>query len=238
MFWYRHDRPRVRVGFTDRGGGVSRGDFEGLNLGGAVGDDPAAVSANRAEVASAFGVTPDRLVLMRQVHGSDVHVVDGPWPADVPPGDGVVTTVPGLLLGVLVADCVPVVLVDDTAAVAGAAHAGRQGLVDGVIPATVSAMRDLGATSIRAVVGPSICGRCYEVEPGLRDEAHAIAPAAAAVSWTGTAAIDVAAGVVTQLGDAGIPVTWLPGCTRESARLYSYRRQPRTGRFGGFVMLA
>ncbi|WP_040633063.1 peptidoglycan editing factor PgeF [Mobilicoccus pelagius] len=216
-------------------GGVSTGDFAGLNLGGHVGDDPAAVEENRTRLARAVGVDREHLLFMAQVHGSDVAVVRGPWEGDPPEVDAIVTDRPGLALAVLVADCTPILLADPEAGVVGAVHAGRPGLDAGVVDAAVEAARDLGAHALRAAVGPSVCGRCYEVPAEMRDEVAARHPVAATVSWTGTAALDVAAGVVARLHALDVPLTWVPGCTREDPRFYSYRRASRTGRFAGVV---
>lgn len=216
--------------------GVSRGDFSGLNLGNHVGDDPAAVEANRMQLARALGVARPELLFLDQVHGRDVVVVDEPW-TSAPSADAMVTTRPGLALAVLVADCAPVLLADPVAGVVGAVHAGRPGLVAGIVPAALDAMRALGAERVLAAVGPSVCGRCYEVPESMRAEAATVVPVSATVSWTGTPAIDVAAGVVSQLAAAGVETTWVPGCTRESPKLYSYRRRQRTGRFAGVVRL-
>ncbi len=98
-------------------------------------------------------------------------------------------------------------------------------------------MRDLGAASIVATVGPSVCGRCYEVPPAMAAAAAAVSASSAARSWTGTPAIDVAAGVVEQLVAESVAVQWIPGCTRETLSLYSYRRDGVTGRFAGVVSL-
>ncbi|RBL79681.1 laccase, partial [Streptomyces cavourensis] len=150
--------------FTDRWGGVSAAPYGELNLGGAVGDDPAAVGANRERAARRLGLDPASVVWMNQVHGRDVAVVDGPWGADaeIPAVDALVTTRRGLALAVLTADCTPVLLVDPAAGVVGAAHAGRPGLVAGVVPAVVEAMTALGArpSRITAHTGPAVCGRC------------------------------------------------------------------------------
>lgn len=226
-----------RWGFTTRRGGVSAPPYDGLNLGGGVGDDPAAVAANRAAVASTYDVPADRLVLMAQCHGTRVVQVDGPWEGEPPACDAVVTTRDDLALVALVADCTPVLLVDPVAGLAGAVHAGRPGMTDGVVGEAVAALRDLGARDLLAAVGPSVCGRCYEVPPELVAAAARRSPVAATVSWTGTPAVDVAAGVVDQLVRAGVDVTWVPGCAREDADLYSYRRDGLTGRFGGVVRL-
>jgi len=227
----------VDWGFTSARGGSSVGDFASLNLGGHVGDDPITVDSNRSLVAKAFGVKRDRLLFMNQCHGADVVVVDGPWAGDGPEVDGLVTTSTDLALAVLVADCTPVLLVDRTAGVAAAVHAGRPGMMSGIVGRAVDAMTDLGARSISAAVGPSICGRCYEVPEAMRAHAVKVSPVAAAISWQGTAAIDVAAAVVDQLRARSVAVQWIAGCSRESQELFSYRRQHRTGRYSGVVRL-
>lgn len=225
------------LGFTSREGGVSAGPYAGLNLGGRVGDDPEAVAANRARVAAAYGVDRDRLLFMAQCHGADVLVVDGPYAGPEPSADAIVTTVPDLALGALVADCTPILLWDADGPAVGAAHCGRPGLLAGIVPAVVVALRDLGARDLRAVVGPSVCPRCYEVPPVMREEVATAAPASWSVSRTGTPALDVAAGAVEQLSAAGVVVAdWVAGCTRESAGLYSFRGEGTTGRFAGVVV--
>ena len=242
MFHWREQVPAtggrgVDWGFTSARGGSSVGDFASLNLGGRVGDDPATVDSNRTLVAKAFGVGRDRLLFMNQCQGSDVVVVDGPWEGEPPDADGVVTTSTDLALAALVADCTPVLMVDQVAGVAAAVHAGRPGMMSGIVGRAVDAMTDLGARSIRAAVGPSVCGRCYEVPEAMRTQAAKISPVAAAISWQGTPAIDVAAGVVEQLRARSVAVQWIPGCSRESEELFSYRRQHRTGRYAGVVRL-
>ena len=147
------------------------------------------------------------------------------------------TTSNDLALAVLVADCTPVLMVDQVAGVAAAVHAGRPGMMSGIVGRAVDVMTDLGARSIRAAVGPSVCGRCYEVPEAMRAQAAKISPAATAVSWQGTPAIDVAAGVVEQLRARSVAVQWIAGCSRESEELFSYRRQHRTGRYAGVVRL-
>ncbi|SDO80983.1 conserved hypothetical protein [Pedococcus dokdonensis] len=237
MFSWRQQTGRVSWAFTDREGGRSVGEFDSFNLGGHVGDDPEAVEANRGALAAAVDVPRDHLLFMQQCHGADVVVVDGPWaPAGPPPADGVVTATPGLALAVLVADCTPVLLADVAAGVVGAVHAGRPGMTTGIIDVAVARMRELGARELAAVVGPSICARCYEVPEELRAAAAAVAPESSARSWTGTPAIDVAAGVVAQLAANDVAVHWVPGCSREDDRLFSYRRDGRTGRYAGVVL--
>ncbi|MGW2174237.1 peptidoglycan editing factor PgeF [Streptomyces sp. NPDC001705] len=231
----------AHFGFTDRWGGVSAVPYEQLNLGGAVGDDPGAVKANRELAAKSLGVDPDRVVWMNQVHGADVAVVDGPWgDGPVPRVDAVVTAERGLALAVLTADCVPVLLADPVAGVAAAAHAGRPGLVAGVVPAAVRAMAGLGADPARIVArtGPAVCGRCYEVPEEMRTDVAAAEPAAHAETSWGTPAVDVAAGVHAQLERLGVrDLVGSQVCTRESRDHFSYRRDRTTGRLASYVWL-
>lgn len=230
MFAWHEDRSGVVRAVTDRSAGASTGRYAGLNLGAHVGDDPDAVSANRALLSERLGRP---VVYMDQCHGAEVAVVDGV--PDAPPScDAVVTRSTQVALAVLVADCVPVLL-SGSGGVVAAVHAGRPGLVAGVVPRTLAVMGDLGAGQVDAVVGPSVCGRCYEVPEPMRDTAAGVEPVSATVSWSGTPAIDVAAGVVAQLRAGGAEVRWVPGCSRERDDLYSYRRDGRTGRFAGVV---
>ncbi|MFK8909074.1 peptidoglycan editing factor PgeF, partial [Streptomyces sp. YS-3] len=231
--------------FTDRWGGVSAAPYEELNLGGAVGDDPDVVRTNRGLSAKALGIDADRVVWMRQVHGRDVAVVDGPWGADTaekrsPAVDAVVTARRGLALAVLTADCTPVLLADPVAGVVAAAHAGRPGMVAGVVPAAVGAMVSLGAepSRITARTGPAVCGRCYEVPAEMRDEVAAAEPAAWSETSWGTPAVDVTAGVHAQLAALGVTDRQASGvCTLESMDHFSYRRDRTTGRLAGYVWL-
>ncbi|GLW47845.1 laccase domain protein [Streptomyces sp. NBRC 14336] len=227
--------------FTDRWGGVSAVPYEELNLGGAVGDDPGAVRVNRELAAKSLGIDPGRVVWMNQVHGDAVAVVDGPWgERPVPQVDAIVTAEPGLALAVLTADCVPVLLADPVARVAAAAHAGRPGMVAGVVPAAVRAMTELGAEPSRIVArtGPAVCGRCYEVPEEMRAEVSAVEPAAYAETSWGTPAVDVTAGVHAQLDRLGVhDRERSPVCTRESGDHFSYRRDRTTGRLAGYVWL-
>ncbi|MFI0728643.1 peptidoglycan editing factor PgeF [Streptomyces sp. NPDC021225] len=241
MIAQQHDASGAHFAFTDRWGGVSAAPYDELNLGGAVGDDPAAVRTNRELAAKALGLDPAEVVWMNQVHGRDVAVVDGPWgDREVPAVDAVVTARRGLALAVLTADCTPVLLADPVAGVAGAAHAGRPGLVAGVVPAVVRVMTELGADPARilARTGPSVCGRCYEVPAEMRAEvAEAVPGAWAETSW-GTPAVDVPAGARSQLVRAGVPVGDHPHiCTLESADHFSYRRERTTGRLASYVWL-
>jgi polyphenol oxidase len=240
-FWSARDGG-VALGFTQRAGGASTGPYSGLNLGLHVGDDERRVRRNRDVVVDALvalsGRRPSDVVpvFMTQVHGAEVRVVESVAEARSP-CDGVVTTEPGVALFSLVADCTPVLLYDSEASVVAAVHAGRPGMLAGVVPRAVETMRDLGARRISAVVGPSVCGRCYEVPEDMRSEAAAVEPVSAAVTWSGTPAVDVAAGVVEQLRRGQVTVTWVPGCTMQDDSLFSFRRDGLTGRFAGVVML-
>lgn len=227
---------------TNRYGGSSAAPYDELNLGGHVGDDPSRVASNRALLAAAFDLPTDRLVFMSQVHGCTVAVVDGP-PAPgspVPEADALVTAQPGLALAVLVADCAPVLLADAAAGVVAVAHAGRRGMAGGVVAATLAAMGRLGAapSTTWALVGPAICGRCYEVPAALQAEVAAVEPASRSTTRSGTAGLDIRAGVVAQLDAAGVASIEVdPRCTAESEELYSHRRDGVTGRFAALAAL-
>ncbi|MFG2781719.1 peptidoglycan editing factor PgeF [Streptomyces prunicolor] len=227
--------------FTDRWGGVSAVPYEELNLGGAVGDDPDAVRTNRELAAKSMGLDPALVVWMNQVHGADVAVVEGPWgSSDIPAVDAVVTARRGLALAVLTADCTPVLLADPVAGIAGAAHAGRPGMVAGVVPAAVAAMMELGADPARIIArtGPAVCGRCYEVPADMRADVAAVEPAAYAETSWGTPAVDVTAGAHAQLDRLGVrDREQSPVCTRESGDHFSYRRDRTTGRLASYVWL-
>jgi len=153
-------------GFFGRAGGVSTGVYTSLNAGPGSNDDPAAVTENRARCARALGAEPDRLVTCRQAHTSRAVVVRKPWPrAEAPEADAMATDAPGLVLGVLAADCMPFLFVDADAKVIGAAHAGWRGALKGVLEACVEAMTGLGAepARIRAAVGPCLRQPNFEV---------------------------------------------------------------------------
>jgi YfiH family protein len=158
-------------GFFTRRGGVSQGPYASLNASLSGGDDPGCVAQNRALMASALQVGADRLVGVTQVHGCDVETVRLPWQVGAGPrADAMVTDTPGLALGVVTADCAPVLFHDAAAAVIGAAHAGWRGAVSGVLEATIKAMERLGATrsGIVAAIGPCIGQASYEVGDDLR----------------------------------------------------------------------
>lgn len=211
------------AGFTDvRSGNLARH----------VGDDPETVEHNRAAVLAQAGA--QNLLFANQIHSDVVVLAESPW--DTPPdADAIVTTTPGLFLAVMVADCVPVVLLSDE--VVGVAHAGRAGMTSNIVTATVEVMRRAGAGEISAFLGPSVCARCYEVPELLRDQCSDVVPYAASVTRHGTPSLDLAAGVTGQLAAAGVAVQILPGCTMEDESLFSHRRQAGTGRFIGLAGL-
>jgi polyphenol oxidase len=230
----------VLGGFSVRHGGSSASPYDSLNLGLSIGDDTAAVLANRRALAAACGLAADSLTWMRQVHGRDVWYAGGDPAAPPGPVDAMFTSRPGQALCVLVADCAPVLLADAAAGIVGAAHAGREGLAAGVVPSLVSAMTEAGASParMRAVIGPAICGSCYEVPADLQARVGAVVPAAMCATAAGTSGLDIAAGLAAQLAAAGVGSISADGrCTRESPELYSYRRDGRTGRFVGLVWL-
>lgn len=223
---------------TTRTGGVSAAPFDSFNLGGGVGDDPDAVSANRSRLADAASLPPERLVWMHQVHGARVQTVTGR--AELCDTDGVVTSVPGLALAVLVADCVPILASDPVAGVVGAAHAGRVGAAAGIDTALLDAMVSAGADPARVdvLLGPAVCGRCYEVPAEMQAAVERGLPGSACVSDQGTAALDLRAGLRHRFEQAGVGAVAVdPRCTREDPELFSHRRSGVTGRQAAVIWL-
>jgi YfiH family protein len=223
----------VRYAFTTRAGGVSGAPFDSLNLSLDVGDDPAAVATNRRRVLDRLGLPG--AVWLKARHGGEVVEVDDP-DIGVPQVDAMVTAQPGLPLAALSADCALIVLGDPGAGVIGVAHCGRPGLTAGVVANTVGALRDLGAASIRAAIGPSVCASCYEVPRELAEAVWRAVPASRARTRDGRFAIDIAAGITAQLAGEGVElVRHVAGCTREDPALFSYRRDRVTGRMAAIV---
>ena len=168
-------------GFFGRDGGSSAGVYAGNNMSFTTGDDSAVVAANRAGVATALGYDPADLVILKQTHSATVHVVTGGLPADaVIEADAMVTNRTGLLLGILTADCTPILFADAEAGIVGAAHAGWRGAVDGICEATIAGMVVLGARADRivAAIGPTISGPNYEVGPQFAADLLAAHPQA------------------------------------------------------------
>lgn len=162
----------IRHGFFTREGGRSEGVYASLNCGPGSSDEPGHVKQNRSSVAEALGVGPSDLVTLYQVHSPMAVIVDRPWEqGEAPQADAMVCVNPGIALGILTADCVPVLFAEPQAGVIGAAHAGWKGAVGGVLEATVAAMEELEAdvSRIHAVIGPCIRQQSYEVDAGFRD---------------------------------------------------------------------
>ena len=227
---------RVRRVVTTRAGGFSSAPYESFNLGDHVGDDPAAVAANRKRLGAELGLTA--VCWMEQVHGRTVAVVDGTEAAPAEATDALVTATPGVAVAVLVADCVPVLLGDAEAGVVAAVHAGRVGARVGVIPATLRAMRDAGARleHTEVLLGPAICGECYEVPADMVRDVEEHLPGSASKTRKGTPGLDLRAGLWRQLADAGVGKIGVdPRCTFEEPTLFSYRRDGNTGRIAGLV---
>lgn len=221
---------------TGRSGGVSVAPYASLNLAGHVGDDGACVEQNLERVARAAGA--HAWAVADAVHGADVAVVTAP--GIVTGVDALVTSVPGLALVALGADCVDVALA--SGASVAVAHAGWTGVVVGVIPAVVAALRESsGVADAVAIIGPSVCGRCYPVPDEriarVRRECE-VADRMVVTAANGQQGLDVAAGVLAQLADLDVQVVWHDKrCTREHDDLFSYRRDGRTGRQGVAVCL-
>ncbi len=228
----------LRHGFFTRRGGASSGIFAGLNCGAGSSDQSATVRMNRARVAEAMEVAPEALVTIHQTHSPDVVTLDDPPAPDAPnpEGDALVTAIPGLALGILTADCQPVLFADTEAGVIGAAHAGWRGALDGVLENTLEAMVTLGAERgrIRAVIGPCISQRAYEVGQEFLETFIDADPAHARFFINGAEGkyqFDLVGFGLAQLRDAGVAdAQWLGHCTYEDpARFYSYRRSVHEG---------
>ena len=219
-----------RHGFFTRKGGASSGIFQGLNCGAGSSDQSEAVAINRARVAEALGVAATDLAGLHQVHSADVVTVTGPL-ANSPRADALVTATPGIALTVLTADCEPVLFADPEAKVIGAAHAGWRGALGGVLEATVDAMEALGARRerVRAVIGPTISQRAYEVGPEFIEEFLAEDPDYGRFFAGGSGDrvhFDLPAFGLHRLRSHGVGLAeWTRHCTYEdAARFYSYRR--------------
>jgi YfiH family protein len=225
---------------TTRAGGSSRPPYDTFNLGDHVGDEPTAVAANRKRLAAELGLSKDRVAWMEQVHGRTATVVDGSETGPAEATDALVTAEPRLAVAVLVADCVPILLSDATAGVVGAVHAGRVGARVGVVPAALDAMRSVGAEAhrIEALLGPAICGDCYEVPAAMAEDVEKHLPGSACRSRKGTPGLDLRAGLWRQLADLGIGKIGVdPRCTVEDKTLFSYRRDGSTGRIAATIWI-
>jgi YfiH family protein len=226
----------VRHGFLGRRGGVSTGVWGGLNVGLGSGDDPEKIAANRRLAVEA--VAPGaQLVTVHQVHSAEAVAATAPWPdAARPHADALVTDRPGLVLGILTADCTPVLVADPQAGVVGAAHAGWKGAIGGVTDATIAAMEALGADRgrIRAAVGPTIARKSYEVDEGFFRRFAEADPENERFFANGRAGhhqFDLEGYVVARLAAAGLRTIEALGLDTyaEPDRFYSYRRATHRG---------
>jgi polyphenol oxidase len=231
---------RVRRVTTTRAGGASAPPFDTFNLGDHVGDDPAAVAANRKRLGAAIGLGDDGVVWMDQVHGDHVVTVDGPVDGAVDNTDGLVTTTPRLALAVVTADCVPVLMADARAGVVAAVHAGRVGAQKGVVARAVEAMLGLGAHAedISVLLGPAVSGRNYEVPAEMAAEVETVLPGSRTTTSRGTPGLDLRAGIARQLTTLGVTAIDVdPRCTVEDQTLFSHRRDNPTGRLASLVWM-
>ena len=226
----------LRHGFFTRKGGASSGLFSGLNCGRGSSDQQAIVAINRARVAAAMGVGPDRLATVHQTHSDKVVTLrqdDDPAALAVTEADGIVTATPGIAVAVLTADCQPVLFAAPEAGVIGAAHAGWKGALGGILDATVAAMRAAGAENIRAVIGPCISQRAYEVGEDFmdrftaEDESH---ERFFSGGPNGRPMFNLPGFGLARLRDLGVDADWIGHCTYgDPARFFSYRRATHEG---------
>jgi YfiH family protein len=194
-----------------------------------VGDSAETVARNRELLSKITGP----IQFMNQVHGDEV--VEVKSIGDDPTCDALITRAPGIALAVMVADCIPLLLSSST--VVGAVHVGRRGLMNSVAVKAVDAMRKLGADQIHAQLGPSICGRCYEVPQELADEVVAKHPAASSLTNKLTPALDLPRALIADLIASGVTYEASAICTLENDEYFSYRRHNITGRNAGVVWL-
>lgn len=221
----------VSHGFFTRKGGTSSGIFEGLNCGAGSSDQAECVRLNRARAAQAMGVDASQLVSLNQVHSADVVEVEEPF-ANRPTGDAMITTRPGIALGILTADCAPVLFAAD--GVVGAAHAGWKGAVAGVLEATVAAMRARGATEIKAAIGPTIAQKSYEVGLDFMERFTAEDALFARFFSDGKdadhAQFDLPSFLLARLSALDIAAEWIGRDTySDPSRFFSYRRATHQG---------
>jgi YfiH family protein len=225
-----HAALAARHGFFTRRGGVSQGAYASLNCGLRGEDDPDHVAANRARAAAALAAAPAALVTLRQVHGARVLRVTAPLDATREEADALVTDRPGVVLGVLTADCAPVLFEDRAAGVIGAAHAGWRGAAGGVLEATVEAMEALGAARARiaAVIGPCIAQSSYEVREDLRaavGDVRFFTPGRDAAHFQ----FDLAGFCAHRLSGIGSIAILAADTCADEARFFSHRRRTRAG---------
>jgi YfiH family protein len=221
----------VNFRFTDSTGGKSTGAFLSRNLGLHVGDQPDSVELNRLALSEEIGRP---IQFMNQVHGNAVEHIDD-YSQSSPTADALVTRNPQLALAVMVADCIPLLLANETSI--AAVHVGRKGLLNGVSRNALLAMRKIDPSPITAIIGPSICGKCYEVSQDIFEEVTAVFPQAQSQTPSGGFALDLAAALTHDLEADGVSVIDRSQCTVEDKFLYSYRRDGATGRQAALIWL-
>lgn len=247
-----HGLDGIRHAFFTRDSGVSEGLYAGLNCGFGSGDAAARVADNRAIAMARLDLPADALSTVHQVHSRKVVVAEATWPEDArPEADAMVTDRPGVALGILTADCAPVLLADEDAGVIGAAHAGWRGALAGIVEETVGRMLDLGAAAgrIKAAIGPCIAQRSYEVGPEF--PAPFVAAAAANEAYfvpaqrDGHFMFDLAGFVAGRLAAAGVAAAERidADTCADADRFFSYRRatlrrEPDYGRGLSAIALA
>lgn len=220
----------MRTCFTKRTGGESHGAFASLNLGTHVGDELETVLRNRDIAESDFG----KVQYMNQVHGDRIAIIEE-ITDEVPTADALVTGIPGIGLAVMVADCIPLLL--HSPEVVAAVHVGRKGLLNNIAVKTIELMQEMGASKIGATIGPSICGRCYEVSEDIFREVTDFFPESASRTQAGTFALDLPKALRALLESLSIEIKDESLCTVESSDHFSYRRDGVTGRQAGFISL-
>lgn len=217
--------------FTESTGGNSTGVFLSRNLALHVGDQPEIIDSNRRSLSDEINLP---VQFMEQVHGDHVEVVNDLIQPS-PTADALVTENPKIALAVMVADCIPLLLANQGSA--AAVHVGRKGLLNRVSHNAILKMRELDSSPISAVIGPSICGRCYEVSPEIFTEVTQVFPRAAAETSQGTPSLDLVAALTFELEKIDIDVLTITRCTVEDPSLYSYRRDGVTGRQAGVIWI-
>lgn len=227
--------PSIHLAFTTQEEG---------NLALHVNDDPARVAENRSRLEDTIGVRRFSLNFMNQVHSADVFTVQPvartSWLEPVAPTcDGLLDPTGQHPLAVMVADCLPVLFVgrDDNAdhTITAATHAGRRGLLDGILTRSVQELRGHGAQQIEAIIGPSICGRCYEVSPGMAQESEQLRAGIRSETRWGSAGLDLPSAAEEELSSLGVHVRQTQVCTLEDENYFSYRRTPSAGRLAGLI---
>ncbi len=220
----------AQILFSARHGGVSQGEFGSLNLGDHVGDTALAVENNRKILKKMLSQVPP--VFMNQVHGNNVVEVDS---ASISPvtADAIITRQVGLPLAVLCADCLPILIKGPK--IVGAIHAGRKGILNGIITETISKMRALGGDNLVATIGPAICGKCYEVD--LPMYLDAVSNESELATNPDTHCLDLKRAARSQLSAQSVEVYDLEICTAHDSNFFSYRRDGVTGRNAGVIVL-